>query len=92
LRADGFIIRAQAAIRTDGFTSVQGFAEACALRAPTTFNLYGYKPSVQIERGSSGKPAQGEEDADVSGTHFKMRKTVYPESTDRFSSVRGFAS
>jgi hypothetical protein len=25
LRADGFIIRAQAMIRTDGFSSVQGF-------------------------------------------------------------------
>jgi hypothetical protein len=43
-------------IRTDGFSSVQGFAKACALRAPTTSNLYGYTPSVQIERGFQGKP------------------------------------
>jgi hypothetical protein len=41
LRADGFIIRAQAAIRTDGFFVRAGFAvhacvaKTCALRAPT---------------------------------------------------------
>jgi hypothetical protein len=26
--------------------------------------------------------ARGEEETDVSGTHFKMRKTVYPEIVD----------
>jgi hypothetical protein len=55
---DGFIIRGPKTIRTDGLSSVQGFAgicaaraRACALHAPTTSNLYGCKPSVQIERG-----------------------------------------
>jgi hypothetical protein len=52
LRADGFIIRAQAAIRTDGFFVRAGFANSCALRAPTPFVLYGYTPSVQNKRGS----------------------------------------
>jgi hypothetical protein len=33
LRADGFIIRAQATIRTDGFLSVQGFGNCCAAQA-----------------------------------------------------------
>jgi hypothetical protein len=33
-----------------------GIAKACALRARTTSNVYGYKPAVQIERGFSGKP------------------------------------
>jgi hypothetical protein len=51
LRADGFIIRAQATIRTDGFFVRAGFANTCALCAPTPF-LYGYTPSVQ-KRGSS---------------------------------------
>jgi len=37
LRADGFIFRAQAAIRTDGFIVRAGFANTCALRAPTSF-------------------------------------------------------
>jgi hypothetical protein len=37
LRADGFIIRAQAMIRTDGFFVRAGFANTCALRAPTSF-------------------------------------------------------
>jgi hypothetical protein len=37
LRADGFIIRAQATIRTDGFFVRAGFAKTCALRAPTLF-------------------------------------------------------
>jgi hypothetical protein len=36
-RADGFIIRAQATIRTDGFFVRAGFAKTCALRAPTLF-------------------------------------------------------
>jgi hypothetical protein len=31
LRADGFIIRAQAAIRMDGFFVRAGFAKSCAL-------------------------------------------------------------
>jgi hypothetical protein len=51
LCADGFIIRAQATIRTDGFFVRAGFAKACALRAPTPSNFYGYTPSVKIERG-----------------------------------------
>jgi hypothetical protein len=46
LRADGFIIRAQAMIRTDGFFVRAGLASACALRAPTPLVLYGYTPSV----------------------------------------------
>ena len=37
MRADGFIIRAQATIRTDGFIVRAGFRETCALRAPTSF-------------------------------------------------------
>jgi hypothetical protein len=36
LRADGFIIRAQSTIRTDGFTVRAGFGKTCALRAPTS--------------------------------------------------------
>ena len=50
---DGLIIHAQTTIRTDGFSSVQGFArthavfaKTCALRARLRF-LYGYTPSVQ---------------------------------------------
>jgi hypothetical protein len=39
LRADGFIIRAQATIRTDGFTVRADFAKTCALRAPTVFSV-----------------------------------------------------
>jgi hypothetical protein len=37
LRADGFIIRAQVTIHTDGFSVRAGFANTCALRAPTSF-------------------------------------------------------
>jgi hypothetical protein len=37
LRADSLIIRAQATIRTDGFFVRAGFANTCALRAPTSF-------------------------------------------------------
>jgi hypothetical protein len=37
LRTDGFIIRAQATIRTDGFSVRAGFGNTCALRAPTSF-------------------------------------------------------
>jgi hypothetical protein len=37
LRADGFIIRTQATIRTDGFTVRAGFANTSALRAPSSF-------------------------------------------------------
>jgi hypothetical protein len=37
LRADGFIIRAQATIRTNSFSVRAGFANTCALRAPTPF-------------------------------------------------------
>jgi len=36
LRADGFIIRAQATIRTDGFSVRAGLSNTCALRAPTS--------------------------------------------------------
>jgi hypothetical protein len=39
LRADGFIIRARATIRTDGFFVRAGFRKTCALRAPTVFSL-----------------------------------------------------
>jgi hypothetical protein len=39
LRADGLIIRAQAAIRTDGFFVRAGFGNTCALRAPTSFSV-----------------------------------------------------
>jgi hypothetical protein len=67
LCADGFIIRAQAMIRTDEFFvraafantgTAQVTAKACALRAPTTSKLYGWCPSVQFGRGFSGKPPQ----------------------------------
>jgi hypothetical protein len=37
LRADSFIIRAQATIRTDGFIVRAGFRKTCALRAPTSY-------------------------------------------------------
>jgi hypothetical protein len=37
LRADGFIIRAHATIRMDGFFVRAGLANTCALRAPTPF-------------------------------------------------------
>jgi len=46
LRADGFIIRAQATIGTDGFTVRAGFGNTCALRARLAF-LHGCTPSVQ---------------------------------------------
>jgi hypothetical protein len=39
LRADGFIIRAQATIRTDGFFVRAGLGNTCALRAPTSFSV-----------------------------------------------------
>jgi len=39
LRADGLIIRAQATIRTDGFSVRAGLANTCALRAPTLFSV-----------------------------------------------------
>jgi hypothetical protein len=39
LRADGFIIRAQATIRTDGISVRAGFGNTCALRAPTSFSV-----------------------------------------------------
>jgi hypothetical protein len=56
LREDGFIILAQATIRTDGFFVRAGFANNCALRAPTPSKFYGYTPSVKFERGFLGKP------------------------------------
>src|SRR5450830_1612796 len=39
LRADGLIIRAQATIRTDGFSVRAGLANTCALRAPTSLSV-----------------------------------------------------
>jgi len=39
LRSDGFIIRAQATIRTDGFIVRAGFAKTCTLRVPTSFSV-----------------------------------------------------
>jgi len=39
LRADGPIIRAQATIRTDGFSVRAGLANTCALRAPTSVSV-----------------------------------------------------
>jgi hypothetical protein len=64
LRADGFIIRAQAAIRTDGFFVRAGFANICALRAPTSFFV-----RIHTIRTKNGvlqvNPTQGEEEADV---------------------------
>jgi hypothetical protein len=51
LRADGFIFRAQATIRADGFSVRAGFAKTCALRAPTPSKFYAYTPSVKFERG-----------------------------------------
>jgi hypothetical protein len=38
LCTDGFIIRAQATIRTDSFSSVQGFANTYAPRLPTAIS------------------------------------------------------
>jgi hypothetical protein len=49
LRADGLIIRAQAAIRTDGFTVRAGFAKTCALRAPTSFSARIYTIRTENE-------------------------------------------
>ena len=37
LRTDGFVIRAQATIGTEGFAVRAGFGRTCALRAPTSF-------------------------------------------------------
>jgi hypothetical protein len=48
-------VRKRRSARTD-FSSVQGFANPCALRAPTTSKFFGYTPSEKFERGSSGKP------------------------------------
>jgi hypothetical protein len=39
LCADGFIIRAQATIRTDGLFVRAGFAETCAGRAATSYDF-----------------------------------------------------
>jgi len=39
LHADGFIIRMQATIRTDGLTVRAGFSKSCALRAPTVISV-----------------------------------------------------
>jgi hypothetical protein len=56
LCTDGFIIRAQAMIRADGFRprkfgdSTAKRAKACALRAPTLSKFFGYTPSEKIER------------------------------------------
>jgi hypothetical protein len=41
---------------TDGFFVRVGFANSCALRAPTTSKFFGYTPSEKFERGSYGKP------------------------------------
>jgi hypothetical protein len=50
LRADGFIIRAQATIRMGGFFVRAGFAKTCALRAPTLFSARMKSTSVQKTR------------------------------------------
>ncbi len=39
LRVDGFIIRTQVTIRTDGFIVRAGFAKTCTLRVPTSFSV-----------------------------------------------------
>jgi hypothetical protein len=61
LRADGFIIRAQAAIRADGFSSAQlgheGREKACALRAPTAPSAR--TKGVRAENAVMGKTKQG---------------------------------
>jgi len=55
LRADGFIIRTQATIRTDGFFVRAGFSKSCALRAPTVFlvriHTIRTKNTVPVVRG-----------------------------------------
>jgi hypothetical protein len=50
LRADWFNIRAQAAIRTDGFIVRAGFRKTCALRAPTSI-LVRIHPNPYKNRG-----------------------------------------
>jgi len=47
LRADVLFIRAQSTIRADGFSSAQGFAKTCALRAPTVFSARMKSTSAQ---------------------------------------------
>jgi hypothetical protein len=49
LRADGFIIRAQSTIRTDGLIVRAGFGKTCALRAPTSFFVRIYPIRTKIE-------------------------------------------
>jgi hypothetical protein len=65
-------------LRADRFSVRAGFANTCALRAPTPSSLYGYTPSVQTGRGFQVNRTQGEEEADVRETCFEMQKTVYP--------------
>jgi hypothetical protein len=52
IRADGFRPR-----KIGGISARR--AKACALRAPTTSNLYGCTASAQVERGFLGKPEAG---------------------------------
>jgi hypothetical protein len=46
LRADGFIIRAQATIGTDGFFVRAGFANSCAAHATATAARYARQPRL----------------------------------------------
>jgi hypothetical protein len=82
LRTDGFIIRAQSTIRTDGFSSVQGFGNSCALRAPTPSKFFGCTPSEKFERGFSGKP-----DAEAK---WRTISQCQKRFTPRSSIVRGW--
>jgi hypothetical protein len=54
LRADGFIIRAQATIRTDGFTVRAGFRKTCTLRAPTSIvvRIHTIRTTIEVPNGS----------------------------------------
>jgi len=53
LRADGLIIRAQATIRTDGFTVRAGFRKTCALRAPTSIvvRIHTIRTTIEVLNG-----------------------------------------
>jgi hypothetical protein len=67
---------------------VQGFAKACALRAPTPFKFYGYTPSVKFERGFLGKPDAGRRRSRCSGNPSQNAEKGLPQ--DRRLRADGF--
>jgi hypothetical protein len=66
LRADGFIIHAQATIRTDGFFVRAGFCKK--LRAARANPVFCMDTNHPYKRRGSSK--------------FKIKKTVYPKIVD----------